>query len=125
MLLKDVIKTKRIFLFRFLTNFFNKSLKHHWWHGLVVGWFDWCGGVQNTSQRHLGLDATVLDVLAGAFPGLADDGGSRTIDQTMDLGAAFMNSEVVLSCTGLVKRFGASVGEGMGRVMRASVPSVR
>ena len=25
----------------------------------------------------------------------------------------------------LVKRFGASVGEGMGRVMRASVPSVR
>jgi len=25
----------------------------------------------------------------------------------------------------LAKRFGASVGEGMGRVMRASVPSVR
>jgi protease-4 len=25
----------------------------------------------------------------------------------------------------LVKRFGASVGEGMGRVMRSSLPSVR
>ena len=79
---------------------------------LVIGGTGWLwGGIigavvfKTLAQCHLGMDTAVLDVLAGTVLGAADVGGSRTLVASLDLGAQSMN-DIVLSCDGLVKRFG-------------------
>ena len=63
-------------------------------------------GVQEFAQHHLGLDAAVLDVLVGALLGAADVAGPCPLASPLDLGASRMSADIVLSCKGLVKRFG-------------------
>ena len=73
---------------------------------MVVGRHHWGCGVQEFAQHHLGLDAAVLDVLVGALLGVADVGGPCPLASPMDMGSTRMTSDIVLSCEGLVKRFG-------------------
>ena len=73
---------------------------------MVVGRHHWGCGVQEFAQHHLGLDAAVLDVLVGALLGVADVGGPCPLASPLDMGSTRMTSDIVLSCEGLVKRFG-------------------
>src|SRR6185369_10760464 len=72
----------------------------------------WRPGRRDRLQADAGLDlrhhAAVLGLLAGAVPRRAGAGGTRPAAQAVDLVEERM-TQVVLSCEGLVKRFGGIV----------------